>query len=245
MKIVNSHYVPLQAPFPIIYCRGEVAMQIGTLIVVEGPGSESGVNSSRNNHINPIGYGIITHSHPVVSYGNKERNRPSNSAQPNDWSEGLVWDNVHLRDITTLCYSDEESIESTRLSMFVSTERLNDMFRGKNNFKLNALNAGLKRLGFPSIFNVSSHFIEGSLKLMKGGLRQNTYSLTSNYIKNLPYFFLAVEWNDLEVMEKNLKEQIDDYISAISPTTVRISFEWSDEEVKPIAERLNSIYNIK
>ena len=44
MPIVNSHYVPLQEPYPIIYYGGSVAMQIGTLIIVNGPGEERGMS---------------------------------------------------------------------------------------------------------------------------------------------------------------------------------------------------------
>ena len=36
-KIANSHYVPLQPPYPVIYCNNEVGIQIATLIVVTEP----------------------------------------------------------------------------------------------------------------------------------------------------------------------------------------------------------------
>ena len=75
--IVNSHYVPLQPPYPVISCNGEVAMQTGTLIVVED--HNPSVPSLSNNKEAP--YAIRTHSHPVVSYSNTFKYGAQNSEQ--------------------------------------------------------------------------------------------------------------------------------------------------------------------
>ena len=98
-KIVSTTYVPLQPPYQIIKYSGDIAMQIGTLIVT----------IQKEGNINGMGYHIETHSHPVVSYDNKfkaELNRQLSSSQ---FLEGAVWNNVEVKDVTTIC------LTSTRL----------------------------------------------------------------------------------------------------------------------------------
>ena len=54
MKIINSHYIPLPEPhWLIVDTMGNIHEQIGTLTVVEGERKD--------------GYGIVTHSYPVVA----------------------------------------------------------------------------------------------------------------------------------------------------------------------------------
>lgn len=54
MKIINSHYIPLPEPrWLIVDAMGSIHEQIGTLTVVEGERKD--------------GYGIVTHSYPVVA----------------------------------------------------------------------------------------------------------------------------------------------------------------------------------
>ena len=68
-KIVSTAYVPLQPPYQIIKYDHDVAMQIGTLIVTIQKGGKD--------------YQIETHSHPVVSYENKDREGMSNNQLTN------------------------------------------------------------------------------------------------------------------------------------------------------------------
>lgn len=248
MRIVNTHYVQLNAPYPIIYCKGEVGMQIGTLIVVEDNYKDDPQviqNRATGNLRFRYPYGITSHSHPVVTYGNKYRVRPSDTAQPNDWSEAVVWDKFELRDVITLCFSDEDTIDISRLHMLVSGERLSEMLLGKSDFSINSLVQQLKRLGITSIFR-DVDFREGGsgcLYLLKGGLREGTSSITSNNISGLPYLFIATEYSDEEKTFNSIQEQVDDYLRAIAPRKVKIEFKYKDEEIRSLTDHLNSIYN--
>ena len=57
-KIVSTTYVPLQPPYQIIKYMGDIAMQIGTLIVT----------IQKEGNINDLWYGIETYSHAGLSY---------------------------------------------------------------------------------------------------------------------------------------------------------------------------------
>lgn len=89
-KIMSTAYVPLQPPYQIIKYDQDVAMQIGTLIVTIQKGTEA--------------YQIETHSHPVVAYENKEKSELVNNELTNhQFMEGAVWNNVEVKDVTTVC----------------------------------------------------------------------------------------------------------------------------------------------
>lgn len=89
-KIVSTAYVPLQPPYQIIMYDHDVAMQIGTLIVTMQKGEKV--------------YQVETHSHPVVAYENKNRDgMTDNQLTRHQFLEGAVWNNVEVRDVTTVC----------------------------------------------------------------------------------------------------------------------------------------------
>jgi len=89
-KIVSTAYVPLQPPYQIIKYDQDVAMQIGTLIVTVQKGAKD--------------YQIETHSHPVVAYENKERpGMADNQLTSHQFLEGAVWNNVEVKDVSTVC----------------------------------------------------------------------------------------------------------------------------------------------
>ena len=95
-KIVSTTYVPLQPPYQIIKYTGDIAMQIGTLIVtIQKEGS-----------VNGLGYAIETHSHPVVSYENKFKSEPNRQLSNYHFLEGAVWNNVEVKDVTTICLTN-------------------------------------------------------------------------------------------------------------------------------------------
>ena len=212
-QIINSHYVPLQPPYPIIYCKGEVGMQIATLIVLEG--RDPSEHHPYGNRLAP--YFIRSHSHPVVSYGNKQTGIIDSNVEPNDWSEGIVWDHVELRDVMTLChapngvpndpatanapgnshwvhFSANQNIYR-RLASLVPQERLRDLFRGQSRFSLTKVVNSLRRL-IPADLSIANLEPNGNLILQKGGLRPGENSITSNRIMNLPGFFIAIKQKD-------------------------------------------------
>ena len=89
-KIVSTTYAPLRPPYQVIKYNQDVAMQIGTLIVtVQKDESE---------------YQIETHSHPVVAYEYKDRDEIANTPLfDHQLLEGAVWNNVEVREVTTIC----------------------------------------------------------------------------------------------------------------------------------------------
>jgi hypothetical protein len=92
-SIVSTSYVPLQPPYQIIKYDQDVAMQIGTLIVT----IQKGGRADESN------YKISTHSHPVVSYENKHVHELNGQLTGHQFLEGAVWNNVEVRDVTTVC----------------------------------------------------------------------------------------------------------------------------------------------
>lgn len=101
--VTSTAYAPLQPPFQVISYNGYVALQIGTLIVTTQVENEE--------------YKIETHSHPVVTYFNKFNESRLINAQSRDAHtnivpimEGTVWNHVELRDVITICFSDNHSL---------------------------------------------------------------------------------------------------------------------------------------
>lgn len=95
-KIVSTTYVPLQPPYQIIKYTGDIAMQIGTLIVT----------IQKEGNVNGLGYEIETHSHPVVTYENKFKAEPNHQLTAYQFLEGAVWNFVEVKDVTTICLSN-------------------------------------------------------------------------------------------------------------------------------------------
>lgn len=92
--MMQTHLQQLERPYPIISYGKEVAMQTGTLIVVEP---------------SPDGNDVVTHSHPVVSYANREKVKldPKSGRYIPD---GVVWDKVEVGRVTTLCTEREDHL---------------------------------------------------------------------------------------------------------------------------------------
>lgn len=108
--MIQSHYIPLERPFRIIYAQGNVGLQIGTLIVVDDLASyanESMFARDRNG-AHHFGYmGIRPYSYPVVSYINKNKNDlkvPISDIEfgGGSWREAEVWP-IDPKNVATLC----------------------------------------------------------------------------------------------------------------------------------------------
>jgi hypothetical protein len=148
-KIVSSHYIPIQPPYPVIYCNNEVGIQIATLIVVTEP-----------QMVAPMGnrsvYRMVSHSHPVVVYGNKHSEKvagviyPENensakvveASSPGDYCEGIVWDRVELTDVQVIAFVNNgnespkipDDVLFDRLQQILMKGRINAMFYKFFNF---------------------------------------------------------------------------------------------------------------
>lgn len=100
--MIQTHYVRLEPPYEVIFCNGEVGIQIGSLIAVE---EKRGENDE---------YGLVTHTHPIVSYGSKRtlsfwtRGQTNVWTSPGDYVQGAVWDKVEVNDVLVLGVLDEE-----------------------------------------------------------------------------------------------------------------------------------------
>ena len=93
---MSTTYVPLQYPYQIIKYKKDIAMQIGTLIVT----------TQKEGNADGQDYHIETHSHPVVTYDNKANAKPNSQLAKYQFLEGVVWNNVEVKDVTTICLSD-------------------------------------------------------------------------------------------------------------------------------------------
>ena len=91
--MIHSHYIKLERPYRIIYAKGNVGLQIATLIVVDDQN-------------NPTYKGIKTYSYPVVSYVGKDAKTKdipySDVLATGEWSEGEVWTFAEQKDVATL-----------------------------------------------------------------------------------------------------------------------------------------------
>lgn len=70
-------------------------MQIGTLIAT---------SQLKGDKDQP--FKVETHSYPVVTYGSKERAPKDKHLFSKVFMEGVVWNRVELRDVSTICLSD-------------------------------------------------------------------------------------------------------------------------------------------
>ena len=104
--MIQTHLLKLDPPYQIIACRGDVGMQIATLVVTEETRDENGK------------YGITTHSHPVVTYVDKPLIKKKLEAKPDEYNywedmalipcaEGVVWDKVEANEVSLVCVSDQ------------------------------------------------------------------------------------------------------------------------------------------
>lgn len=243
-KIANSHYVPLQPPYPVIYCNNEVGIQIATLIVVTEPQMTAPVG-------NRSVYRMATHSHPIVTYGNKHLGISEASNIPGDYSEGEVWDKVVISNASVIAFvnnagrvSPSDTVLLERLGEIILKGRLNEMFYGSP-FNLSRI---IYRLDLSGVQVPKQYSIFGKLRLVLGGSNKpEKQSVTSNNISNLPAFYIAAEWKGTDETEKELCRQVDDYIDAFAKdknNKAQIEFYTHDRELQELAVRMNSHYHV-
>ena len=125
--MIQTQLLRLDPPYQIIACRGEVGMQIATLIVTEETRKEDNK------------YGITTHSHPVVAYLDKLQVKKMLETPPDDddyeedpslnlCGEGVVWDKVEVSETSMVCMSDQTERKLTSFGFCrLATEMLEDI----------------------------------------------------------------------------------------------------------------------
>ena len=110
MKIINSHYIPLPAPYWLIVTpEGSIYEQIGTMSVVE----DASTNEDE--------YGIKTHNHPVVVHSSIENSEVKGGFKTIytmlTHANGKVLDKWRLEDCTPLCLSKDRSLNYMKLNV--------------------------------------------------------------------------------------------------------------------------------
>ena len=103
--MIQTQLLKLDPPYQIIACKGEIGIQIATLIVIDETRRENGE------------YGITTHSHPVVSYVDKstihQRLEDTGGLIEDEYEilsiqdgEGVVWDKVECNEVQLVRLTD-------------------------------------------------------------------------------------------------------------------------------------------
>ncbi len=222
----NSHYMPLNPPYPIIYYRGRVGIQTGTLLVVQ-PHLRGNVPGA-----------LRMVSMPVVNHVNKSKQLPLQLSMPEHWVENKVWQT----DISGTEILGYDNVDAIHIENFSSVERLRNMSGMSSGFSLSRLVLDLQALGFkisPEFYPQNPH---GSLQLMYGHLDANTACLTSNNIRNLMGLFIAVKESTLNDMFTRISEQVEDYISAVERKDITIDFQCREPQFAELIKLLNEKY---
>lgn len=251
--IVNTHYAPLQPPYPVIYSNGEVAMQIATLIVVEGYDPPSAGTPSRfgNRFPRMSPYAIKTHSHPVVSYSNKSIGLVMGPARPNDFSEGLVWDKVELSDVIVLFHAfpggdssqglnpnlkwDQIAHDNLnlRIGSLCELERTKDLFSANPSFSLNAVLRGLRRFGPGADLEVPAPKGTICLHIVTSEKENDSVGIWPKS-KTLPWLYIAVKLqDDPDATTELIRQQVEDFLIAVKADRKQTDLLFRDSEYIP------------
>lgn len=230
MPIVNSHYVPLQEPYPIIYYGGSVAMQIGTLIIVNGPGEERGmpgrVVSSR----------MYTCSYPVVAYGNKHFSEPRNEWRFNMWSEGVVWDYVQLKDVYTFCFTKQREINFEAVAVLTTSIRMKEAVSGTYKFRLSVVLNEIEKMGISKPALLTRLEPAGPAKVFVN--RDLAKDIVC--VRGFGALFCCVRLSEnIEDMAVEIRRQVADYLMLLKPKEFELSYEADNEECKELVNALN------
>lgn len=230
MPIVNSHYVQLHEPYPIIYYGGTVAMQIGTLIIVNGPGLEEGMRG----HV--ISSRMSTRSHPVVAYGNKYTSEPRGEWRQNMWSEGVVWDYVQLKDVFTFCFTKQTEVNYEAIDVLTTSIRLKEAVSGTYKFRLSSVLKDLENMGIKRPKLLSQLLPVGPLRV----------TINRNLAKDVvcvsgfgALFCCVRHGDDIDGMITEIRRQVTDYLMLFKPRDIDLTYATDVPECQDIVDALN------
>lgn len=230
MPIVNSHYVPLQEPYPIIYYGGSVAMQIGTLIIVNGPGEERGMPGR------VVTTRMYTCSYPVVAYGNKHFSEPRNEWRLNMWSEGVVWDYVQLKDVYTFCFTKQKEINYEAIDVLTTSIRMKEAVSGTYKFRLSVVLNEIEKMGISKPALLTRMEPAGPAKVFVN--RDLAKDIVC--VRGFGALFCCVRLSeDIEEMAVEIRRQVADYLMLLKPKEFELSYEADNEECKELVNALN------
>ena len=230
MPIVNSHYVPLQEPYPIIYYGGSVAMQIGTLIIVNGPGEERGMPGR------VVTTRMYTCSYPVVAYGNKHFSEPRNEWRLNMWSEGVVWDYVQLKDVYTFCFTKQREINFEAVDVLTTSIRMKEAVSGTYKFRLSVVLNEIEKMGISKPALLTRMEPAGPAKVFVN--RDLAKDIVC--VRGFGALFCCVRLSeDIEDMAVEIRRQVADYLMLLKPKEFELSYEADNEECKELVNALN------
>ena len=221
-RIISTTYAPLEAPFQVISYGTTLGMQIGTLIVTStDDDSET--------------YAIRTHSHPVVAYANKkdEHYRTKRFALPT--MEGVVWDQVELRDVTTVCLADGQPMSWMQFRDYLFNDLRMHYYRFPVNIAADIL---LKDFGIgvqppePGDYTIQlEKYLCGD-----GEVVRSTHD---------SLLVMATPLSDTQSMESELMTQLTTYHAHLRFSRkpggkfIRLNFSTFEPELEPIVASLN------
>jgi len=203
--MIQTSYVPLEHPYQIIEYNGMLGIQIGTLIVTK----DMSVDKKG-------GYAIETHSHPVVSYFNKQESlnqRKQNSMSVQRPFEGVVWDKVELYELSVLAREGERMSWCNYMS-YCRKLRLGELEGTIKDAELLITNTYGQLLdwGIDMLVPELSKDGEYILNVEVDELERNG----KNYLYTSGDMGIIVEKDDTLMMIGNIKKQAKCYLSIIN-----------------------------
>lgn len=266
--MIQSHYVPSERPYRIIYTGGVVGLQIGTLIVVDDRQTQniqvSTTQRFGNRTPSCFYHGVRTFSYPVVSYINKEtekrRRITSDIAYDvNDYSESVVWNNVRMEDVATICLEGQRVPWDEMLPIIKpAIEKCIDMVTTRQEL-FNAFSIFFKviKLGgsisMPEEYNTEYLSNGKMLKLYTVKLMYDSYVdedgkktifYTTDDGDNLPFFALEGEeaYKILDYQRFMYERKIRLLDNSVG-SQIKVYFEKNDSENEEINQKLEAMVN--
>lgn len=240
--MIQSHYISMDHPYPIIRYGLEVAMQVGTLVVVEESESENG------------GYAIETHSHPVVSYINRERGKILTPRE--SLPESVVWNKVEEKDVEYLFLENEEMLRWRTFSHIVQDSVWRSIiFDGEPQYSYaSRLTNVLRHLGIPVEplvpgtydIDLTCDDSDPDVKCLEGETKKLTERggyQTEGFMNIGGIFTFWAEDGDLKSMYDAIVMQIHAYTWYDSYNSIYFHFSSSDGKYTELAEALNRAFD--
>ncbi len=222
-KSISTTYAPLQPPYQIIKYGSLLGMQIGTLIVTVHKGGKA--------------YEIETHSHPVVAYENKEAQRKGSQLSEHAIMEGTVWNNVELRDVTTVCLSDAP-MEWEEFAEFLWRDHKRMPPSAPLEYRIFWQ---LKRLGVPPnppILVKKRKSLHIELMLLRDDHGKEWVESGDRFKETYISVPLRERWdNNIEAMNIRIRGALAELIAMGLPSSLHFSS--MNEELQPLVEELN------